>query len=424
MTATAGAVLQALPFLLLGFLFNAAYLRTRFVCASAEGQRLFFLASSTGAVFALFGWWLRPKLRDSVFWGVLESLPGQSTAQVFAAIIGAVFVYAILTVSLWLRTRFVKLKIGAGVLLFLTALLFILFLFSEHFIAEVSSVGFVSVWAGASNDVLALLILALVFSVLLASLWIAFAAAENSLPILRATLTSRLISLSDQIVRYLSGINLLSKRNSFRQFLKCWRSINLKRYLHNSYPSLLSEESAPNLNQLAYCEWVKRSGSPIQKVAIEAFERQHMVLVCLKSRKVYAGLIFRMPPASTDWQGQSLELVPAFSAARSLYTLQFTSRLDYFSFAVWQLIRWRQRLALAYGATTREKRRLLGEDLADEDIKSELDDYDQLLSANEAPESFSIVDWAKVIPISEIETISLYDQSTPSDWFSGAAVRS
>lgn len=213
--------------------------------------------------------------------------------------------------------------------------------------------------------------------------------------------------------------------------------LNLKwmrvlRQLVSSWPAAakvpgIRSVSALPLRVASASEWVymrelERDGSAFQRLLLHAFSHQSMVLISLDSRKVYCGLILKLPPARLDWKDEFIEVVPLFSCWRDKDTLQFSAKMPYRAVHIWRSRRRLSQLATALKLSPAKKKRLLGEELSDEQIRFE---FASLVTEMEEDNRFSngyastleITDWAKVIPVSAIETASLYEERTPDQWF-------
>lgn len=144
---------------------------------------------------------------------------------------------------------------------------------------------------------------------------------------------------------------------------------------------------------------------------------EKLVLISLSSRKVYCGAILRLPSAIKGADGH-LEIIPKFSATRNKDTLTFEKRLGYPAFEIWRV---RSREALIKDLIARAK--TLGKHTDLENLHRELELIESFLAEVDSKTSpgyarnLVIEDWAKVIPFSEIETISFFDETSHAAFF-------
>lgn len=132
---------------------------------------------------------------------------------------------------------------------------------------------------------------------------------------------------------------------------------------------------------------------------------------------MYCGAILRLPPGLKGTDGH-LEIIPMFSATRNKDTLKFEEKLGYPAFEIWRV---RSREVLIKDLITKAK--ALGKHSDLEDLHRELELREKFLAEVESrtspgyARSLVIEDWAKVIPFSEIETISFFDETSHAAFF-------
>jgi hypothetical protein len=169
-----------------------------------------------------------------------------------------------------------------------------------------------------------------------------------------------------------------------------------------------------------FTRMAKRNGSPLQQLLIDAIEGQKLVMFSLGSRKVYCGYVVRMPPIFRN-EDQYIEVIPLFSTARDKDTLKLLDWLSYPAVLYWRARNWRDQLRSVHeasgdsaGAVSPEGREILANLLQQADEK--------LLAFEVADEEgylrdLRIEDWAKVIPIDQIESASVFDENAHRQWF-------
>jgi hypothetical protein len=162
---------------------------------------------------------------------------------------------------------------------------------------------------------------------------------------------------------------------------------------------------------------MRQYSNPLKRLLVDAFERQALVLLSLSSRKVYCGVIFRVTSLMRD-EDQFIEIVPMFSAYRNKDSLALEGQLDYQIFHIWRI---QQRVA-GLEAIIADIPRTDGERAAIDAALEELQQLETVLAqlaarAPEYVEALPINDWVKIIPFSEIETTSIYDEAAYDAWF-------
>lgn len=138
----------------------------------------------------------------------------------------------------------------------------------------------------------------------------------------------------------------------------------------------------------------------IALLVIKANRSGKLIQVNLKSRKVYVGEPIERP--ISVWRTMThLRILPKFSGARDKDSLKWTDdRTDYPAFAKYRLS-----ARLEVIGSMKIEAHLLEEKTKIEESLVELEFID-------------LEDWIKIIPVSEIETISLFDEAAYGKWFS------
>lgn len=173
-------------------------------------------------------------------------------------------------------------------------------------------------------------------------------------------------------------------------------------------------------------------GSPLARLLRQAADDQKLVLVNLSSRKVYCGRIMEAP-LIVDGENAYIELLPKFSTYRDQGTLALNRNvLNYPAFNLWESQRYRDerrkllnhiesRLADTrtfwpfYQRMSSGTRKMY--EKARTTINDELEDIEKLIGEI-APPNFNVRDWIKVIPCSEVESASFFDDDAFKSWFS------
>ncbi|HBK56436.1 MAG TPA: hypothetical protein DDZ76_09170 [Xanthomonadales bacterium] len=236
--------------------------------------------------------------------------------------------------------------------------------------------------------------------------WLTWLPGEYSDVVLVAALAAAMLWPLFNFAAYLNRRCLVSLyRWSEKQTLAsevhghCRVMVWLRDAVKRRFDGRLSPKEFNSTREWVYSEEIERNGTPLQRLVVEAFIKGRPLLFSLKSRKVYCGLVFRLPPPRLDWDGQFIEIIPMFSACREKENLTLQSRLDYVAFNLWRQEQWLGNLMK----------------------RNEAIDAELLSDINELKKGylgvFRIQDWAKIMPIAEIETASIFDENAPEHWF-------
>jgi hypothetical protein len=173
-----------------------------------------------------------------------------------------------------------------------------------------------------------------------------------------------------------------------------------------------------------YRRLIKKYGNPQQQLLLRAMEADSpkLVLLSLSSRKIYCGIIRRMPALFSD-KDRHIEIIPKFSAYRDKDTLVMKERVDYYAFDVW-LAKQRLDVLKRYQCKERadQERNGVNAPASNPAVQKELEDIEALLLEADARspgfiDALNIEDWTKVIAIDQIEVASIYDESAFQAWF-------
>lgn len=167
---------------------------------------------------------------------------------------------------------------------------------------------------------------------------------------------------------------------------------------------------------------IDKLGSPLAKLLRKAAADQKLVLLNLKSRKIYCGRVLQVPQ-SIDGEGAQIELLPTFSAYRDKDTLELNPamRTDYPVVLLWESMRYLEDRR----AVLRELESLQAISPSEADshqaaiasVRGEIEELEFVVS--HAPPTFDIGDWVKVFPVAEIESASFFDAQAYEHWFVG-----
>lgn len=172
----------------------------------------------------------------------------------------------------------------------------------------------------------------------------------------------------------------------------------------------------------------EKHGSPMAKLLRRAVDQQKLVMVTLKSRKIYCGHILEVA-ADIDAADACLEILPSFSAYRDKDTLKMgDERTSYPAIDVWQAKRRlstaEQELLLLRAELIRLVPRESIEAMEpalrqyEQELKSEIKVLEAYMDAAPGGRDFDVVDWVKVIPLKDVESASFYDTEAYKAWFS------
>lgn len=164
-------------------------------------------------------------------------------------------------------------------------------------------------------------------------------------------------------------------------------------------------------------------GNPLCQLLRKAADKQKLVMLTLKSRKIYCGRILEVPP-NIEREDACVELLPSFSSYRDKDTLRMgKEKTDYPVIALWEAKQYlfsREQMLKAfvleisrYGYAAPEG--LIQREI--EKIQTEISDAKAVIAQFGEPAGFSPADWMKVIAIKEIESASFYDADAYHVWF-------
>lgn len=164
-------------------------------------------------------------------------------------------------------------------------------------------------------------------------------------------------------------------------------------------------------------------GNPLDQLFRRAAESQKLVIVTLRSRKVYCGRITETPGNLND-AGAFIELLPSFSGFRDKDTLRFGDRrTEYPVITLWEAKQYiyslQQVLALVSShlgtATDPRVQQILSR--RRQRLEHDLAEARAIVSDVGEPPGFDPNDWVKVLPVAEVESASFYDSRAYDVWF-------
>ena len=175
-------------------------------------------------------------------------------------------------------------------------------------------------------------------------------------------------------------------------------------------------ESYTSLRERMLLDSLQRSGDVLMPLLVRCFERNTLLQVNLKSRKVYCGVIVTRPLAI--WRSPShISLLPKFSTVRNKDTLNWErTKTEYPAFEKYTLA---QRLNVLKTGLD-----FLAAEPAKAHVAHELEaEYLQIEEILAQFEDLNVDDWTKLIPVEQIETISPFDELAYERWFATRTVQ-
>lgn len=187
--------------------------------------------------------------------------------------------------------------------------------------------------------------------------------------------------------------------------------------------------------QCVYDRLTEQFGSPMAQLLRRAVDEQKLVMVTLKSRKIYCGRVFEVP-SRIDLPESCIELLPTFSSFRDKDTLRMGERTEYPVVDIWVA---RQR------AYTLEKQIEMFDANVHKEVPARLsqspqgskyirrvrrglqkqyDEAERLVRHLMGGRSLDVGDWIKVLPVKEIDSLSFFDSGAYKDWFAKPSVDS
>lgn len=164
-------------------------------------------------------------------------------------------------------------------------------------------------------------------------------------------------------------------------------------------------------------------GNPLCQLLRKAADKQKLVMLTLKSRKIYCGRILEVPP-NIEREDACVELLPSFSSYRDKDTLRMgKEKTDYPVIALWEAKQYlfsREQMleALMFEISKHGYAPPTGLIQAEiEKIQAEIADAKAVIHQFGEPTGFNPSDWMKVISIKEIESASFYDADAYHVWF-------
>lgn len=164
-------------------------------------------------------------------------------------------------------------------------------------------------------------------------------------------------------------------------------------------------------------------GNALCQLLRKGADRQKLVMLTLKSRKIYCGRILEVPP-NIERDDACIELLPSFSGYRDKDTLRMgKEKTDYPVIALWEarqyLFSRRETLDAFLEAASQyadaAPAGMLSQEIAN--LEADIAEAQTVIDQFGEPPHFDPNDWIKVISIKEIESASFYDPEAYEAWF-------
>lgn len=178
-----------------------------------------------------------------------------------------------------------------------------------------------------------------------------------------------------------------------------------------------------SLRQYVGRDFIAKHGNPFIKTMRTAADNEKLIMLTLKSRKVYIGSVLEIPIDSGNLT--HIEFLPKASGFREKEDLSLVVSTDYPVHLIWILesaIQSRQK-ELTFSKRISAFLWIFG--------LRPLSDYEASLSVTinetrevvedlkgQMQESSDARDWVKVVPVTEVECVSLFDEKAHESWFS------
>lgn len=180
------------------------------------------------------------------------------------------------------------------------------------------------------------------------------------------------------------------------------------------------------LRKVTFRWYIERFGSPMGQLLHRAVRDDKLLIVTLKSRKVYCGRVFEIPYAP-DMESSQIELLPLFSGHRNKDNLQLVREgTDYPALSIWEakrhlasLKKILQNLEGKKDQPTIESQNAIN--TAINNVRTRMQSAEEKLLAVGSGPDLVITDWFKILPLKEIETASIFDEAAYHAWFTTRA---
>jgi len=185
--------------------------------------------------------------------------------------------------------------------------------------------------------------------------------------------------------------------------------------------------------QRVYDRLTDWNGSSMAQLFRRAADNQSLVMLTLKSRKIYCGRVFEVPP-NIDAADACIEILPSFSAYRDKDSLRMSrARTDYPVIELWiarqRLYTLQENIRLFDLNSAQLYSRMVSSQLdatvaakflrrARRMLESQRKDAAEVVDKFQGRKDFDVEDWIKVISIKEVESASFYDPDAYAIWFS------
>lgn len=163
-------------------------------------------------------------------------------------------------------------------------------------------------------------------------------------------------------------------------------------------------------------------GNPLSQLLRKAADKQKLVMLNLKSRKIYCGRILEVPP-DIESDDACIEILPSFSGYRDKVTLEVgQEKTNYPVIDLWearQFLFSRREFLKLFEEFERGAPAALREEIRVEraQVEADIRGAEEIIGSFGEPVDFEPHDWVKVIPVREIESASFYDPDAYVSWF-------
>lgn len=181
--------------------------------------------------------------------------------------------------------------------------------------------------------------------------------------------------------------------------------------------------------QRVYDRLTERDGGAMAQLLRRAVDEQKLVMLTLKSRKIYCGRIVETP-FDLNEDRACIEMLPSFSAYRNKDDLRMgQERTEYPVIDLWaakqRLYSLEEQLQLFEKYLSRSDfAKFIGTEKgkkfvrrAKRGMEKDRDELRDLIRRVSGGREINVDDWVKVIFIKEIESLSFYDPDSYKDWF-------
>ncbi len=170
--------------------------------------------------------------------------------------------------------------------------------------------------------------------------------------------------------------------------------------------------------------FIAKHGNPFVKTMRAAAENEKLIMLTMKSRKVYIGSVLEIPIDSGNLT--HIEFLPKASGFRDKDNLSLSMGVTYPVHLIW---------VLESAISSREKEMAVSRRFSfflrvfkfyplrkyEEALALTIKDTKELVEGlkRQMQDSSDARDWVKVVPVTEVESVSLFDEKAHDSWFAG-----